>query len=308
MLKNMDALFGASIEVIEINPDELKSYHDHRFASYSEEKILGMLGSVEQFGLIHPVVARTYQDGYEILAGHNRAEACRRVNRTVPTIVHVGMDDATAHAYVVDSNLWQRGFSELPLSVQADVIADYRIRFIRQGWRKDLFSESSDEELLSADDVVSDRYNISRSEIARLVRLNSLTDDFKKKLDQGEISKRVGVELSFLDQDNQNTVHYYISQNKNKITMSHAHDIRRLATNYELNEGTLHLLLNPVKSFEEAYHNVEVAIHEELGNKVKVKEKSITFNFKNRTEFIELLNKMNLRDVTNLISSGDEVK
>lgn len=310
-LKGFDDIFGKSVEVIDINPEDLLPYHDHNYVEYSEEKISGLVESIKEFGLIHPVIVRTHGSDYEILAGHNRTEACKRAGIMVSCIVHVNLDDDKALAIVNETNIHQRGFEELSISNRAKIIANYRDRYKKQGWRSDLLSgvDENDEQLLSADEVVGSEYNLSKSEISRLIRINMLSDELKELLDNGDISKRVAVELSFISRPGQVIISKFFQLKDYKIKLPHAKDLRELDENNDLEFSTINKLFEKQITFDEsAYINVECGLRDRLGQKVKLKEKSLTINFKDSQELIKLLNDMNMSDTANFLSSGDEVK
>ena len=53
-------------------------------------------------------------DGYEMLSGHNRANASKIVGLSeVPAIIKVGLSESEAYVYVIETNLMQRSFAEL---------------------------------------------------------------------------------------------------------------------------------------------------------------------------------------------------
>ena len=69
-----------------------------------------MVESVREHGVITPILVRPRKDGdgYEIISGHNRVEACRRAGiETIPATIR-DLDDDTAIILMVDSNLKQR--------------------------------------------------------------------------------------------------------------------------------------------------------------------------------------------------------
>ena len=90
--------------------DDLYSFKDHPFRQYTEEKMDEMVESVREHGVITPILVRPRKegDGYEIISGHNRVEACRRADiETIPATIR-DLDDDTAIILMVDSNLKQR--------------------------------------------------------------------------------------------------------------------------------------------------------------------------------------------------------
>lgn len=85
-------------------------FEKHPFREYPEEQMQEMVDSVSQYGVLLPILVRPHEsgEGYEIISGHNRDEACRRASiENIPSTVRE-LDDDTAIILIVDSNLRQR--------------------------------------------------------------------------------------------------------------------------------------------------------------------------------------------------------
>ena len=97
-------------QLAELEVDSLVPFKDHPFREYPEEKMQEMIESVSEHGVLSPILVRPHKsgEGYEIIAGHNRVEACRRAGiKTIPATIRE-LDDDTATIVMVDSNLRQR--------------------------------------------------------------------------------------------------------------------------------------------------------------------------------------------------------
>ncbi|MBR5947574.1 MAG: ParB/RepB/Spo0J family partition protein [Clostridia bacterium] len=94
----------------ELTVDTLVPFEKHPFKEYPEEKMQEMVESVSEYGVLMPILVRPHKsgEGYEIISGHNRVEACKRAGITrIPATVRE-LDDDTAVIIMVDSNLRQR--------------------------------------------------------------------------------------------------------------------------------------------------------------------------------------------------------
>ena len=79
-----------------------------------------MVESIREHGVLNPVIVLKTDDGYEMLSGHNRANAAKLAGLTeIPAIVKVGLSEAEAYVYVIETNLMQRSFVELMPSEKA---------------------------------------------------------------------------------------------------------------------------------------------------------------------------------------------
>ena len=81
----LDSLFEPTVQeqptpakngLTDLPVDDLYSFKDHPFRQYTEEKMAEMVESVQEQGVITPILVRPRKDGdgYEIISGHNRVE------------------------------------------------------------------------------------------------------------------------------------------------------------------------------------------------------------------------------------------
>ena len=204
--------------------DKLHPYHDHQFELYTGERLDDMVASIKKNGVLSPIIVQPDGDGYEILIGHNRWNASKIAGLpTVPAIVKTGLTEEEALIYVLESNILQRGFSNLKISEQAAVIALRHSEMFSPGKRSDIIRElalleNPNAEVedgstlnplgsrLDTNDEVGKEYGVSKGSVVRLIRINKLIDELKALVDSGEIAIRSGVELSFLSKEAQATV------------------------------------------------------------------------------------------------------
>ena len=95
---------------LELEIDSLVPFPNQPFNPYKEDEMAKMVESIQENGVISPIIVRPRADGetYEIISGHNRVEACRRAGICqIPSFIRE-VDDETAVILMVDSNLRQR--------------------------------------------------------------------------------------------------------------------------------------------------------------------------------------------------------
>ena len=108
--------------VRDIPIEKIVPYKDHCFRLYEGERLDDMVRSVQNYGIMVPIIVRNVPDSdtYEILSGHNRVNAAKIVGKkNVPALVKENLPDEFASVYVIESNAMQRGFKELRISEQA---------------------------------------------------------------------------------------------------------------------------------------------------------------------------------------------
>ena len=213
---NFGAMISQENQIKQIPVDMLVPYHNHQFTLYQGERLDDMVESIKTNGVMTPIVVQPVMNGekYEILIGHNRWNASKIAGReTVPAIIKENLTDEEAEIYVIESNLLQRGFSELKTSEQAKVIAVRYDSMFSQGKRNDIVNElmelegkSEDSQRHNSREEVGSEYGLSRNTVARLLRIDKLIDGLKVWVDSGELSIRAAVELSYLSEDEQEQI------------------------------------------------------------------------------------------------------
>lgn len=231
-----NGLFGVSGSVNriqELRISDLHPYPDQPFRPYSECKLKELAADIKENGLQSPIIVRKMQADtvcaysyYQILAGHNRANACKLLNmETVPAIVRE-VDDVAAQLIMVNTNLNQR--DELLPSEKAFA---YRIQMeakkVKSGERTDLVHNVHKVDTMDEIAVTNEE---SRRNIAYYIRLTYLVMELLDLVDDGRLPFRAGVALSYLSKDEQLIVDAYLSEKHIKLTVEQAEDIKRYST------------------------------------------------------------------------------
>ena len=223
MLSTPTALQNA---VKQIPCEMLIPYHNHKFELYSGERLDDMVESIKENGVLSPIIVQPTNNGkYEILIGHNRWNASKIAGLpTVPAIIKEGLSPDEAEMYVIESNVMQRGFNNLKISEQAEVIAMRYDKMFSQGKRNDIVRElqlienpdsaEEPEQPKSSREKVGEEYGLSRNSVARLVRVSKLIGSLKELVDNGTIAIRTAVNLSYLSEQVQSDVADLATDNK----------------------------------------------------------------------------------------------
>lgn len=225
--------------VVELAIDSLIPYRSHPFALYEGERLDDMVESVTENGVLTPIIVQPIEDGqYEILAGHNRWNASKIAGKkTIPAIIKTDLTAEEAYVYVVETNVFQRGFDNLKLSEQAAVIAERTDSFReekRNAIREEIQSISGDSPN-RADVAVGEEYGMNSKRVARLVRIHRyLIPELKTLLDDNRIPFVGAINLSFLDENDQREVAELAEDYD--ITLKKCEELKRLADAGELDD------------------------------------------------------------------------
>ena len=255
-LKGLDDLFSTEEnrqeeqreQVQQIPIDALHPFTNHPFKVLDDEAMTRTVESIAQYGVLAPLIARPRPDGdgYEIISGHRRQYAAKLAGLdTLPVIVRQMSDDA-AVILMVDSNLQrehilpsERAFA---YKMKLDAIKN-------QGARSDLTSSQVGTKL-RADEKVAKDSGESRNQVQRFVRLTNLVPELLDMVDQKKISFNPAVELSYLDEKQQQDFLEAMDASQNAPSLSQAIRIKKLAQQGEFDYDAVYDIMNEEKKSE----------------------------------------------------------
>lgn len=183
---------------------KLRPFENNPYQVRDDAEMNTLIESIQMQGVLSPLIVRPIEntDEYEVVSGHRRLHAARKAGITeVPALIYA-LDRDTAAIAVVDSNLHREHI--LP----SEKAFAYRMKLeamSRQGHRSDLTSDQLGRKLETVE-IIAQQSDDSKSQVRRYIRLTYLIPELLEKMDQGEIALSVGVELSFLDEQNQRAV------------------------------------------------------------------------------------------------------
>ena len=212
--------------------DEINPFHDHPFHLYEGDRLDDMIESVKDHGVLNPVIVRRTPEGYEMLSGHNRQNAARLAGlKEIPAIIKENLSDEEAYVYVIETNLMQRSFSDLEISEKAAVLKERYDKVLYQRQRDAIMEEVAklegkplkgghgDHHFKNRDEIGKE-YGLSGSSVGRLLKINDLIKPLRDKLDNGSLMFKVGTQLAFLPEAEQQLVYEQIMELHVKLTMA----------------------------------------------------------------------------------------
>ena len=186
-------------KVYAIPIDAIDDFPDHPFQVRDDEEMAQLVRSIDNNGVLNPIIVRQNGERYELIAGHRRRHACRTLGiKTIPAIVReLSREEAVVE--MVDSNLQREHIlpseKAFAYKMKMDAIKS-------QGQRTDLTSRPMGEKLLSVEEIANDAEDSAR-QVHRYIRLTELIPKLLTMVDDGKIAFRPAVELSYLTHDEQ---------------------------------------------------------------------------------------------------------
>ena len=213
-------------QVQQIPIGELFPFKNHPFKVLDDESMQRTVESVEQYGVLSPLIARPRPEGgYEIISGHRRQHAAQLAGLdTLPVIVR-NMDDDAAVLLMVDSNLQRENIlpSERAFAYKMKLEA-----LKNQGARSDLTSPQVAAKFRSDDAVAKDQ-GISGDTVRRYIRLTNLIPELLDMVDEKKISFNPAVELSYLNESQQRDFLEAMDGTQNAPSVSQAQQLKKMA-------------------------------------------------------------------------------
>ena len=188
---------------VAIPVEKLRPFAGHPFKVKDDDEMNTLIESIQTQGILSPLIVRPIEntEEYEVVSGHRRLHAAQKAGITeIPALIYA-LDRDSAAIAVVDSNLHREHILPSEKAFAYKLKAD---ALKHQGQRTDITSEQIAPKLST--EVIGEQEGISKDTVKRYIRLTYLIPELLEKMDQGEIALSVGVELSFLDEQNQRAV------------------------------------------------------------------------------------------------------
>ena len=212
-------------QVQQIPIGELFPFKNHPFKVLDDESMQRTVESVEQYGVLSPLIARPRPEGgYEIISGHRRQHAAQLAGlETLPVIVRQ-MDDDAAVLLMVDSNLQRENIlpSERAFAYKMKLEA-----LKNQGARSDLTSVQVAPKLST--EKIGEEVGMSKDNVKRYIRLTNLVPELLDMVDEKKIAFNPAVELSYLDEAQQRDFLEAMNDTQNAPSLSQAQRLKKLA-------------------------------------------------------------------------------
>ena len=228
-----------------ISINKLHEFKDHPYQVLDNDEMNNLIESVQQQGIMTPLIVRPLEgttDEYEIISGHRRFRAAQKAGLTeVPAFIRpVSRDEAAI--MVVDSNLHREHL--LP----SEKAFAYKLKaeaLKHQGQRTDLTSEQLAPKLST--ELIAEQEGTSTDTVKRYNRLTKLIPDILKMVDEQRIAFSVGVELSYLTENEQQDLFEAIELEDKTPSLSQAIQMKKLSQAGKLDSETISKIISEEK-------------------------------------------------------------
>lgn len=223
---------------------KLKPFENHPYYVKDDDEMMNLQESIKENGVLSPLIVRPLENNeYEVISGHRRLHASKKAGLTqVPALIYE-MDRDAASVLVVDSNLHRENI--LP-SEKAFAYKMKAEALQHQGKRTDLTLEQVAPKLST--EMIGEAENISKDTVKRYIRLTHLLPKLLEYVDEGRISFTPAVELSYLNDIEQNDLLEAIELNDCTPSLSQAVRMKKLSQQGLLTDDAINEIMSEEKA------------------------------------------------------------
>ena len=233
LLTSVDSLFTTQAErddelkpkVEEIELGLIDGFEGHPFSVKDDEDMQNLVKSISENGVLVPCLARQNGERYELISGHRRKAACEALGIATLPIIIKDMTREEAIITMVDSNIQREHIlpseKAFAYKMKAEALA-------HRGFRSDLTSVQVAPKLTTKQ--IADDANTSKDTIKRYIRLTYLNKQLLDMVDEGRIAFTPAVELSYLNEIEQQDLVDAISECDATPNLSQACRFKKMST------------------------------------------------------------------------------
>ena len=227
-----------------IEVEKLKPFENHPYYVKDDDEMMNLTQSIKENGILSPLIVRPIENNeYEVISGHRRLHAGIKAGLDkVPALIYE-MDRDAAVIALVDSNLHRDNVlpSERAFAYKMKMEA-----LSHQGKRTDLTLEQVAPKLSA--EIIGESENISKDTVKRYIRLTNLLPKLLEYVDEGRIAFTPAVELSYLNDIEQQDLIQTIESEDCTPSLSQAVRMKKLSQAGELDDDKILEIMSEEKA------------------------------------------------------------
>lgn len=254
-------------DVTEINIDEIRSNPYQPRRTFDTETLNELAKSIEEYGVVQPVIVKKSIKGYELIAGERRTKAAKIAGlKVIPAIIK-DFDDQQMMEIALIENIQREDLNPMDEAVSISNIIKLR------GYTQDEFAN---------------KFGKSRTYVTNILGLLKLPEDVKKMVEKRTLSMSHARVLSKID-DEEKVVRLA------KQVITDELSVRELEKITQDDKKEMEVVKNKKTGYDHKYRMYENIIMDNLDTKVRVSKKKIEIYFDGVNELEEILSKMNVK-------------
>ena len=196
-----------TIQDIEI--DAISDFKDHPFHINMDEDMIKLIESIEVNGQLMPVLVRPFKNGYEMISGHRRKYAMKKLGYQKVKAIVKNLNDDEATILMVDSNIQREHISMMEKAFAYKM----RLEAMKHQGKAMMIDETCAQVEYKSKgkksiEILAEMVGVNRNQIQRYIRLTHLIEPLQQMVDgvhpDGyKMAFNPAVEISFLTKEEQ---------------------------------------------------------------------------------------------------------
>ena len=254
-------------DVTEISLDEIRSNPYQPRKTFDTASLNELAKSIEEYGVVQPIIVKKSIKGYELVAGERRTKAAKIAGlKSIPAIIK-DFDDQEMMEIALIENIQREDLNPMDEAVSISNIIKLR------GYTQDEFAN---------------KFGKSRTYVTNILGLLKLPEDVKKMVEKRTLSMSHARVLSKID-DEEKVVRLA------KQVITDELSVRELEKITQDDKKEIEVVKNKKSGYDHKYRMYENIIMDNLDTKVRVSKKKIEIYFDGVNELEEILSKMNVK-------------
>lgn len=243
---------GQSEIITTLKVSEIHPFEGHPFNVKDDKDMMDLVDSVKKFGVLEPVVVIPRKaGGYEMVSGHRRRRACELAGITTMPVIVRQLDRDEAVISMVDANLKRENISPMEKArAYAMKLEAMKHKAGRRTKEEVAAMEAAGKKPMRADEELAQQTGESRSNIQKLVRLNSLTPELQQMVEEKKLPVHTAADLSYLRKEEQTAVADAIKKEDKVPSGSQAVELKKASQEGKLTTEKIEKAVAPTKREE----------------------------------------------------------
>lgn len=238
-------------QVRSIPVSQLYPFQYHPFHVRDDEAMAALCGSIQEYGILSPLLARPAGEGYEVISGHRRRLAALKLGLLELPVLIRSMTDDEAVILMVDSNIQRENL--LP----SEKAFAYKMKLEAMKHQGKVTS-CKDCTKTRSDEMIAQEAHVSARTIQNYIRLTYLVKPILDRVDEGRIAFSPAVELSFMSRQEQAELWDIMNSEDSTPSLSQAVRLKKLSQKGELTPERIYEIMREEKANQRERVRIDV--------------------------------------------------
>lgn len=238
-------------QVRSIPISQLYPFQYHPFHVRDDEAMAALCGSIQEYGILSPLLARPAGEGYEVISGHRRRLAALKLGLLELPVLIRSMTDDEAVILMVDSNIQRENL--LP----SEKAFAYKMK-LEAVKHQGKVTSCKDCTKTRSDEMIAQEAHVSARTIQNYIRLTYLVKPILDQVDEGRIAFSPAVELSFMSRQEQAELWDIMNSEDSTPSLSQAVRLKKLSQKGELTPERIYEIMREEKANQRERVRIDV--------------------------------------------------